>query len=139
MLSIDERREAAERLRSMRECRCLYAEQFYELLREAVMDDLHAYDFSDVVERLADLVDPAGQGLAAEDNLRLIERSRQLEGELAACKARLGAASRVAVECRERARTIEEGCGDREIRGNDLGRMHAYHRVADELAEAVGA
>lgn len=32
---------------------------------------------------------------------------------------------------------ISEGAGDREIRGSDLWRMHAYFRVADEIAGAL--
>lgn len=87
----------------------------------------------------AGIIDPAEHELTARDNLALIDRNRALEAELAECKARLGAASRVADACRERARAICDGRGDREIYGSDLGRMHAYYRVADELAEAVGS
>lgn len=71
------------------------------------------------------------------DNLALIDRNRELECELAALKAKLGEVSRIAGSCRNRARAISEGAGDREIRGSDLGRMHAYFRVADEIAGAL--
>ena len=71
------------------------------------------------------------------DNLALIDRNRELECELAALKVKLGRAARIAGSCRDRARAISKGAGDREMRGSDLGRMHAYFRVADEIAGAL--
>lgn len=50
---------------------------------------------------------------------------------------KLGRAARIAGSCRDRVRAISEDAGDREIRGSDLGRMHAYFRVADETAGAL--
>ena len=55
----EERREAAENLRTMCVCGCRYAEQFYELLNETVMDAWDFHDFPDVAYRLADLIEPA--------------------------------------------------------------------------------
>ncbi len=72
---------------------------------------------------------------AAEDWLR--RRNVQLELQAERQRERLAAVGRIGDECRERARLIGEGGGDREIRGSDLGRMHAYFRVAEEIAEAL--
>lgn len=54
----EERREVAENLRTMCVCGCRYAEQFYELLNETVMDPWDFHDFPDVAYRLADLIEP---------------------------------------------------------------------------------
>ncbi|EEA89286.1 hypothetical protein [Collinsella stercoris] len=59
------------------------------------------------------------------------------ERNLARSREKLAAVGRIGEECRERARLISEGAGDREIRGSDLGRMHAHFRVADEIAGAL--
>lgn len=67
----------------------------------------------------------------------LMTRNAQLERQAERQRERLAAAARVGEECRERARAISEGAGDRVIRGSDLGRMHAYFRVAEEIAEAL--
>lgn len=72
---------------------------------------------------------------ATEDWLRM--RNAQLERQAERQREALEAVGRIGEECRERARLISEGTGDREIRGSDLGRMHAYFRVADEIAEAL--
>ena len=55
----EERRETAEKLRTMCMGGCRYAEQFYELLKEKVMNAWDFHDFPDVAERLADLIEPA--------------------------------------------------------------------------------
>lgn len=54
----DERREAAENLRTMCSYGCRYAEQFYELLNETVMREWDFHSFQDVADRLADLIEP---------------------------------------------------------------------------------
>lgn len=72
---------------------------------------------------------------ATEDWLR--RRNVQLELQAERQRERLAAVGRIGDECRERARLIGEGAGDLEIRGSDLGRMHAYFRVAEEIAEAL--
>lgn len=53
-----ERREIAENLRTMTAYGCRYAEQFYELLKETVMNVEDFHDFGDVADRLADLIEP---------------------------------------------------------------------------------
>lgn len=58
MPSNDERREVAENLRTMTAYGCRYAEQFYELLQETVMNVEDFHDFGDVANRLADLIEP---------------------------------------------------------------------------------
>lgn len=54
----DERREVAENLRTMTMCGCRYKEEFYDLLNETVMNGWDFRSFSDVAERLADLIEP---------------------------------------------------------------------------------
>lgn len=54
-----ERRDVAENLRNMCGYGCRYAEQFYELLKETVMNSWDFHEFGDVAERLADLIEPA--------------------------------------------------------------------------------
>ena len=66
----DERREVAENLRTMTIYGCRYAEQFYELLKETVMDSWDFHDFEDVAERLADLIEPENRTCRMEYNER---------------------------------------------------------------------
>lgn len=54
----DERREVAENLRTMTMRGCRYKEEFYDLLNETVMNEWDFHSFSDVAERLADLIEP---------------------------------------------------------------------------------
>lgn len=54
----EERREIAERLRAMCAYGCKYAEQFYDLLFETVMDEWDDYTFGEVADRIADLIEP---------------------------------------------------------------------------------
>lgn len=53
-----EHREVAENLRSMCACGCRYKEEFYDLLVETVMRAWDFHEFSDVADRLADLIEP---------------------------------------------------------------------------------
>ena len=53
----DERQEVAENLRIMTAYGCRYAEQFYELLQETVMRECDFHSFTDVADRLADLIE----------------------------------------------------------------------------------
>ena len=53
----DERREVAENLRNMCICGCRYKEEFYDLLVETVMRAWDFHEFSDVADRLADLIE----------------------------------------------------------------------------------
>lgn len=54
----DERREVAENLRNMCICGCIYKEEFYDLLVETVMRAWDFHEFSDVADRLAELIEP---------------------------------------------------------------------------------
>lgn len=54
----EERQDIAENLRIMTSYGCKYAEQFYELLKETVMDSWDFHEFGDVADRLADLIEP---------------------------------------------------------------------------------
>lgn len=71
------------------------------------------------------------------DNIALIERNRELECELAKCKARLGAVAHLADEYHEKAATILEGWGDVPIGGSDLGRVHAICQMVGEIKETL--
>lgn len=71
------------------------------------------------------------------DNIALIERNRELECELARCKARLGAVAHLADEYHEKAVTILEGWGDVAIGGSDLGRVHAICQMVGEIKETL--
>ena len=66
----EERRETAEKLRTMCMGGCRYAEQFYELLKEKVMNAWDFHEFEDVADRLADLIEPE-----PERTCRLVEDS----------------------------------------------------------------
>lgn len=54
----EERREVAENLRNMCFYGCRYKEEFYDLLVETVMRVWDFYEFSNVADRLADLIEP---------------------------------------------------------------------------------
>lgn len=54
----EERKEMAENLRIMCAYGCNYAEQFYDLLVETVMDEWDFRTFEVVADRLADLIYP---------------------------------------------------------------------------------
>ncbi len=62
----EERRKVAARLRNMCTRGCRYAEQFYELLKETVMDSWDFHDFHDVADRLAELIEPQERTCRAE-------------------------------------------------------------------------
>lgn len=58
----DERREVAENLRNLTIGRYIrYKEQFFDELAEVVLDSWDYHDFNDVLEKLADLIDPDGE------------------------------------------------------------------------------
>lgn len=54
----EERREVAENLRNMCFYGCRYKEEFYDLLVETVMRAWDFHEFSNVADRLADLIEP---------------------------------------------------------------------------------
>ena len=57
----EERREVAENLRNMCFYGCRYKEEFYDLLVETVMRAWDFHEFSNVADRLADLMEPEGR------------------------------------------------------------------------------
>lgn len=58
----DERHEVAENLRNLTIGRYIrYKEQFFDELAEVVLDSWDYHDFNDVLEKLADLIDPDGE------------------------------------------------------------------------------
>lgn len=78
----EERREAAENLRTMCVCGCRYAEQFYELLNETVMDAWDFHDFHDVADRLADLIEPAPERTCRMANARYTDELLAVQEEV---------------------------------------------------------
>lgn len=73
-----------------------------------------------------------------EDNLHLLDRNLQLECELAALKARLGRAARIARDLKGSAGSIYAAYGDRPI-PRDLAKIASeYRNVAKRLEEALG-
>ena len=87
----EERREVAARLRNMCCCGCRYAEQFYELLKEKVMNSWDFHEYRDVAERLADLIEPGERTCCDEERREVAKRLRGIEavqfdeGELVDC------------------------------------------------------
>ena len=62
MISDDERREVAERLRNLTIGSSIqYKEQFFYELSDVVLNPWDYHDFNDVLEKLADLIDPDGE------------------------------------------------------------------------------
>lgn len=64
----EERREIAEYLRDMCIYGCSYKEEFYDLLVDNVMGELYDPEFSDVADRLADLIEPEERTCRMIDN-----------------------------------------------------------------------
>lgn len=63
----EERQEIADNLRIMAiRGQCKYAEQFYELLKDTVMDSWDFHEFGDVADRLADLIEPEPEIITCE-------------------------------------------------------------------------
>lgn len=71
------------------------------------------------------------------DNLALIDRNRELECELAALKARLGAVSRIADELHEDAAKLVEICGDGPIPRNVAQACSFKFWLAREIRKAI--
>ena len=101
MPSIDEMRKTAKLLRGMSgDTAGLSDGEFIDLVEDVVRGgDVPASGDPDAafLNRLADLIDPAEHERTVADNLKIIDRNRELEIELAACKAKLGRVLRVAV------------------------------------------
>lgn len=75
----DDRREVAENLRNMCACGCRYKEEFYDLLVETVMRAWDFHEFSDVADRLAELIEPE------ERTCRVIMKWDGLDGRDPVC------------------------------------------------------
>lgn len=84
MPSIEERREVARRMRDFEQLRAAFKESstcaFSDALGVGYMDWEH------ICARLADLIDPTAHERTVADNLRIIDRNRELECELAQVK-----------------------------------------------------
>ena len=89
----DERREVAKLLRGMSgDTACLSDGEFIDLVTEIVRGgDVPASQDPDAafLNRLADLIDPTAHERTVADNLRIIDRNRELECELARLKREL--------------------------------------------------
>lgn len=101
MPSIDERRKVAKLLREMvGDTAGLSDGEFVDLVEEIVLGGVRTEQRDPdaaFLHRLADLIDPTEHERTVADNLALMDRNRQLEIELAACKAKLGRVWRIAV------------------------------------------
>lgn len=71
------------------------------------------------------------------DNIALMDRNRELERELAALKARLGAVSRIADELHENAAELVESYGDEPMSKEDARTCSFKLRLACEIREAI--
>lgn len=100
----DERRKVAARLRDFEQLRAAFKESstcaFSDALGVGYMDWEH------ICARLADLIDPTAHERTVADNLALLDRNRDLECELASCKAKLGRVFRIAARLLEIAEEI---------------------------------
>ena len=97
MPSIDERSKAAEALRYVARCGC-----GYELTDGEMLDELYSIAMprgfwepedkdrdAAFLNRLADLIDPTEHERTVADNLKIIDRNRELERELVRVKRKL--------------------------------------------------
>ena len=71
------------------------------------------------------------------DNLALMDRNRELECELAALKARLGAVSRIADELHEDAAGLVESYGDEPLSKEAARACSFKFRLAREIRKAI--
>ena len=107
MPSIEERREVAAKLRDKAGRVCFDGCEVEECLFSG--DWRYSYSAGDGARsymRLADLIDPTEHERTVADNLRIIDRNRELECELASCKAKLGRVFRIAARLLEIAEEI---------------------------------
>lgn len=89
------------------------------------------------VNRLADLIEPEEHELTIADNLALIDRNRELECELADCKSKLGAVSRIADELHGDAASELDAWGDIPLPKHVMREVAAKFGIAGELKEAL--
>ena len=129
-----ERREVAENLRNLTIGRSIqYKEQFFDELAEVVVGFEDYHDFYVVLEKLADLIDPTAHERTVADNLALIDRNRELECELKACKAKLGRVFKIAARLRGDARMAVLRAEDAPVPRYVADRFE----IAEEIAEAL--
>lgn len=106
----DERREIAGLLRGMSGHTARLSDgEFIDLVGDIVRGgDAPAPQDPDAafMNRLADLIDPTAHERTVADNLVLLDRNRELERELASCKAKLGRVSGIAARLLEIAEEI---------------------------------
>lgn len=74
----DERREVAENLRNMCICGCRYKEEFYDLLVETVMRAWDFHEFSDVADRLAELIEPQERRCRVVTDIRALSQTQDM-------------------------------------------------------------
>lgn len=105
----DERREIAENLRYDADypgCAIQYMEQFISMLRETVFNDaICDADYSEIFQRLADLIEPSC------DRDALLALAEELEGTTRHLNV-WQAPFLNAAETRDLARRIREACGE---------------------------
>lgn len=80
MVSDEERREVAAKLRNMCRYGCGYKEQFCDLLEETVMDSWDLHTFQDIADRLADLIEPAPERTCTMDKSEFADFAPEYEG-----------------------------------------------------------
>lgn len=137
--SIDERREVAVGLRGLASIALRGSDDpvgFIEVL-DAELFDFGPNLMSDFARRLADLIDPTAHERTVADNLALIDRNRELECELATCKAKLGEVSRIADTLHAEAVGLSELFGDSIVPEVAAQECSFKHWVAEEIREAI--
>lgn len=94
---------------------------------------MHLCDYEELHHRLADLIDPTEHERTVADNMKIIDRNRELERELASCKAKLGRVSGIAAWLRGDYRMAVLRAGD-----GPVPRFVADgFEIAEEIAEAL--
>lgn len=135
--SIYERRKIAGLLRGMSgDAAGLSDGEFIDLVTEIVRGgDVPASGDPDAafLNRLADLIDPTAHERTVADNLALIDRNRELERELASCKAKLGRVFRIAARLRGDHRMAVLRAGD----GTVPRSVADGFEIAEEIAAAL--
>lgn len=135
--SIDERRKVTKLLRGMSgDTAGLSDGEFIDLVEEIVRGgDAPAPQDPDAafLNRLADLIDPTAHERTVVDNLRIIDRNRELERELASCKAKLGRVSEIAARLRGDYRMAVLRAGDGPVPRS----VADGFEIAEEIAEAL--
>lgn len=139
MPSIEERRALAKTLRRVAagNTASLSDGEFVDFVEEIVLGGDVRMDPQDhdaaFLNRLADLIDPTEHERTVADNLALIDRNRELECELKACKAKLGRVFKIAARLRGDARMAVLRAEDAPVPRYVADRFE----IAEEIAEAL--